>query len=327
MLSIGKIYNYLLNQTEFKAGHDRLHSIPPQIVIDLTNICNLKCPLCPTGMAIANREKGIMNIELFEKIIDQIRDRTMAIHLYNWGEPLLVGDFHQYCRIAKSKGFVVSASTNLNIRLDHDKALALIDCGLDRLIVSLDGLSKRTYTTYRKKGNFSHVIDNLALLAKIKREYRKSYPLIITQLVRHRENIEDAQIIARAFKKLGADYFSLIDVLLPLGEGRNRTLINRWVTEDRLREPERSYDLPESEQGRPCFHLWKLPVINHDGTISPCCYVYSKKHDFGNLNYSDFRDIWNSDEFRAARKMFKAGESERIEPCGGCCLFREHAGR
>ena len=42
---------------------------PSQLFIEPTNICNAKCPLCPTGSGKLKRKKGMMGFNTFKKIL------------------------------------------------------------------------------------------------------------------------------------------------------------------------------------------------------------------------------------------------------------------
>lgn len=317
-----KLVNYVRNRWEFKNLRPVLNSFPPQVIIDITNICNLKCPLCPTGARLLDREKGKMDIRLYEDLLDQLKAKVLVIHLYNWGEPLMLRKFEQYCHLAKQRGFVVSTSSNLNIQLSRQKVADIINSGLDRLIVSFDGLSEKTYQLYRKGGDFGLLCQNLRLLVEMKKDLGKKYPLITLQFVRHKTNHDDLKHLGRACLKLGADFWQTVDILLLFGLGDNERLIKQWITEDRLDNSKERFDIRKTEQGLPCVHLWKYPIINFDGTISPCCYVYLQSDDIGDLKQNTFYNIWNSKRYVKARKMFSEKNDYGLKPCSDCTVFK-----
>jgi len=325
--SLSKGFNFIKNSIEYKGLAPRVKSRPPQIVIDITNLCNLACPLCPTGTDRINRRKGIMDIDFFAKVLDSIKDKSLAVHLYNWGEPLLVKNFVQFCRLARQKGLVVSTSSNLCVRLSQTMAADIIDSGLDRLIVSLDGLSESTYLKYRIKGNYGLVLENLKLLIAIKKSKRSVYPLIVIQLVRHKGNDADSRSLGRFARVTGADSWQVVDTLLPFGSGDDRDGINEWITSDRLSGDFAKFDIRQYELGKPCTHLWKYPVINHDGAISPCCYVFDTRDDLGTLADSDFGAAWNSAKYIAARNLFAGKHTSLPLPCHSCTLYHAYLRR
>ena len=51
--------------------------INPEIRIETTNICNAHCIMCPREKL--DREKGTMSIDLFKKIIDEVKDYGVEI--------------------------------------------------------------------------------------------------------------------------------------------------------------------------------------------------------------------------------------------------------
>ena len=57
---------------EEKEGKLMLKSLPYNIVLEPTNVCNLKCPLCPTGLNLSERRKGMADIGKIKKFIDKI---------------------------------------------------------------------------------------------------------------------------------------------------------------------------------------------------------------------------------------------------------------
>jgi len=124
-------------------------------MIEPTNYCNLKCPLCPTGAGLIRREKAAMSFEDFKKILDNLGNQIIHLRLWNWGEPLLNKELPKMIKYAKSKNIYVNTSTNSSF-LNKENVRELTNSGLDHLIVSLDGASEETYSLYRKNGNFKH---------------------------------------------------------------------------------------------------------------------------------------------------------------------------
>lgn len=319
--NFARITNLLLNSFEYRLGRERLLSFPPQMIIDLTNSCNLRCQACPTGMHLPGRRKGIMSLDSFSQIIEQIKNKVMAIHLYNWGEPLLLENFAEYCAIAKHASLVVSTSTNFNVRMDETKAARLIESGLDRLLISLDAVQGSTYEIYRAGGDFRRVIANIAMLVDARKKSKRRSPVLEIIFVRHRDNAAEAEYIPRLCRKLLVDSYRVIDLLLPMGYRLNRELKERWIAQDRLSHSSTALEIPRNQLGKRCKHLWQLPVINWDKTISPCCFVHGENSDFSNLNENDFMSAWNSDSFISARRLFgDVIESKIFLACSHCEL-------
>jgi MoaA/NifB/PqqE/SkfB family radical SAM enzyme len=71
------------------SGLPAVYGMPPAIGVELTNHCNLHCPECASGSGQMKRERGFMDIELFERIISELRPYLWNINLYFQGESLL----------------------------------------------------------------------------------------------------------------------------------------------------------------------------------------------------------------------------------------------
>ena len=73
---------------------------PPALMLEPTNICNLRCPLCLTGNGTLNRPKGMMSLALFKKICKDVQDKIGMLILWNQGEPFINPDFYEMLKIA-----------------------------------------------------------------------------------------------------------------------------------------------------------------------------------------------------------------------------------
>jgi len=72
---------------------------PPIVMIEPTNICNLKCPMCPSGNGSLKREKGYMDFPLFQKIIDEIAKKIFSGCFVESSEPFLNKDFLKMSKV------------------------------------------------------------------------------------------------------------------------------------------------------------------------------------------------------------------------------------
>ena len=71
----------------------RLPYLPFVLNVEPGNICNLKCPLCPTGRGDYSLAKGFLTLKKFKNIFDQFKGKLKTVNLYSWGEPLLNPEF------------------------------------------------------------------------------------------------------------------------------------------------------------------------------------------------------------------------------------------
>lgn len=127
---------------------------PYVIHIDPSDTCNFRCKFCPSGNRelmhkTRGRGHGPMKLEDYKRIIDSLQefaDPIRVIRLYKEGEPLVNPNLPEMIRYAKASPKVEKVDTTTNASLlTHEKSLALIDAGLDRLNISVEGITQEQY--------------------------------------------------------------------------------------------------------------------------------------------------------------------------------------
>ena len=144
--------------------HDRIElknalplRTPYVIYIDPCDTCNFRCKFCPSG----NRElmkktrgrcHGPMELSVYRNIIDSLRefpDPIRVIRLYKEGEPLLHPHFAEMVAYAKASPRVQRVDTTTNASLlTEERSLAIIEAGLDRINISVEGIDAEQYRAF-----------------------------------------------------------------------------------------------------------------------------------------------------------------------------------
>jgi len=176
-----------------------------KLYVEITTTCNLDCQMCVRRAW--NEPIGSMPLATFTDLLEQL-DRFPAmptIHLGGYGEPTYHPDFLEIVRAAKAAGARVEMTTNGTL-LTPDLSAALIDADLDRLMVSIDGLTPERYEEIRVHGSFEEVIENLRTLRrlKIRRAGRHSNPQVGIAFVAMKSNVHDLPELPRLATRLGA---------------------------------------------------------------------------------------------------------------------------
>ena len=170
MSTIKKIYSSILPGIYMFLGKTQLPYYPSKISIESGNLCNLRCPLCPTGQQDKSAQKGFISFDVFKKVIDEIGQSLTLIRLYNWGEPLLNKDLQRMIHYAKERCIDIKISTNLSMRMKDDQLSELLKSGLEKIYISCNGASPSTYIKYHAGGDFELVMDNMKRLVRKKKE-------------------------------------------------------------------------------------------------------------------------------------------------------------
>lgn len=319
-----KFFNFWRVEFQLRVGRTRVSGYPYEWEIDTTNICQLKCPLCHTGLGTINRQKGVMHFETYTKIVDEIKDYCIWLTLYSWGEPFLNKQIDRFVAYANKANVATIISSNLNKPLTPQMAESLVKSGLDTLIVSLDGTTQEVYEVYRVGGHLDRVLDNIRLLVEKKKELGYKTPFIEWQFIVMRQNehqIPDAREMAR---DLGVDNIVFKKVDFPHGED-DTEVARRWQPVGNMDyQREQPFDKPFAETGRRCWRLWRSAVVNWDGGYAPCCYLTDADQDFGNVETHSIKEIWNNQHYISARDLFKGKENPPVKVgCLNCNVYLE----
>jgi len=107
--------------------------------IEVTNRCNLRCPMCPVGSGSMKRKKMDLPLEVFMNLIDETPS-LKGVNLSVWGEPLLHPDLSEMVGFCHDRGIYTLFVTN-GILLNPEISSKLVG-SLDEMHVSIDGVGE-----------------------------------------------------------------------------------------------------------------------------------------------------------------------------------------
>lgn len=287
-----------------------VYGMPVSIGVELTNHCNLNCPECLSGAGLMQRERGFMDIELYKKIMTELTPYLYGINLYFQGEPMMHPQFFEILTVIRNEGMVVSTNGHF---LDWESSQKIVRSGLNKLIISLDGIDQESYSAYRINGNFTTVLEGIANIAEAKKKYRSALKVEIQFLVNrlNEHQIPDAAKLATRFNaKLRLKSMQVI----------NKEKTGFWMPEKtqfrRYIRKNGEYVIGSSLPDR-CARLWFNPVITWDGKVVPCCFDKDAEHVMGDVNHETFKQIWRGERYRLFRKGLLSGRTN-VAICRNC---------
>lgn len=137
--------------------------LPPLLHTELTNVCNLHCPLCPTGSNTLKRPKGFMSEETFLKMLDELGDVLIGVYLFCFGEPFLNKSIVKMIESCTERDILSLTSTNGNCTQTREEAGKIVKAGLSALIIAIDGSTQEIYHAYRKGGEIEKLARDLGV--------------------------------------------------------------------------------------------------------------------------------------------------------------------
>lgn len=316
-----------------------ISATPAVLDIEPTAKCNLRCKYCQVSYWDRSEKVKNLSYEQFVHIVDQF-PHLLQIKLQGMGEPLLNSDFFKMVAYADQKGIIVRTVTNATLIMGP-MAEKIIKSPLAELTISVDGATKETYEHIRRGGKFDRVVENIRNLVRLRKEQGDGRtPMLTVWMVGTKDNIHEFPQLIRLAKELGVDKVYLQHHLNFWGtteyqKDMAQYAINREDTDSHYtREVERI--LAESRniaktlgmpltvytgntlfQDQKCGWPWTSAYISADGFVVPCCIVANPQvMQMGNLFHQKFADIWNSQKYRAFRKLFMDRKPPKM--CNGC---------
>lgn len=274
----------------------KLKNFPPALMIEPTNICNLKCPLCPSGNGSLKRARGLMPLAMFQDIVDQVASRIGMLILWNQGESFLNPEFYAMLEYAASQKLYTLSSTNASLELDHER---IVNSGLSRIIISMDGISEATYNSYRRGGNYQQVLANMQALMQAKRKLKSRTPIVVWQFIIMKHNEHEISEVRETARELGIDKLEFKTVQIYNQDDLKYLPQNHKLS--RYQASSETIELKTKLLNR-CRRLWTQPVINWDGEFSICCYDKDLSIPIGNIRAHSFAELWQGKSMQAMRQ-------------------------
>lgn len=295
--------------------HADISGLPISLSFEPTTSCNLRCPECPSGLRAFTRPTGMLEQQVFTRVIDELAPTLSYLTFYFQGEPYLHPRFLDMVRYASSKGIYTATSTNAHY-LKDDIARQTVESGLDRLIISIDGTTQDTYQAYRVGGSLDKVIEGTQNILKWKRQLKSRTPYVIFQFLVVKPNEHQIPEVQALGKSMGVDQVVLKTAqiydyvngspLIPTQEQYSRYQLgadgtyhikNQWLDH--------------------CWKMWHSCVITWDGKVVPCCFDKDAHYVLGDLQTQSFASVWQGDAYRQFRQQLLHARQE-IDICRNC---------
>jgi heme b synthase len=311
--------------------------LPQLIAVETTRRCNLHCIHC---RALAGEESvpGELSTSEITGLLDEIAARDIRpIVILTGGEPLLRDDIFDIARHGSELGFTMTIAPNGTL-LDAEAARRLVDAGIRRVGVSLDGASPEVHDAFRNMpGAFVGVMKGIdsARAAGLPFQINTSVTAF---------NVDELAKVHELAKALGATAHHIF-MLVRVGRGRQldaevsparQEKVLQWLAE-RHREglirvratcaphyfrilTQRAGAEGTAAITRGCLAGRRFVFISSTGHVQPCGYL---DIDCGSIRENGFWKVWDTSpvlhELRDDAKLRgKCGICDYVEYCGGC---------
>ncbi|MCL4488025.1 MAG: tungsten cofactor oxidoreductase radical SAM maturase [Chloroflexi bacterium] len=313
-----------------------------KIYIEPTTGCNLHCRTCIRN--VWGDPEAKMSMHSFRRIVDSLDGlpHLNRVIFTGFGEPLSHPDILDMIEAVRQRDLAVTVGSN-GLMLKADTARALVKLGVDRLVISVDGVRPETYAGVRG-AMLSHVLDNIRYLNEAKRQLGSLFPALGIEFVALKSNVAELAELTGLASRLNASRV-LVSNVLPYSEDMRDEMLYGYEPRPPFKAggwPVRAdawvmwgtLELPRMHWGaeRRCrFVQDRSIVVGWDGGVAPC-YALSHNYSYfaidgrkkqvnryllGNVNQQSLAEIWMSEDYECFRGEVR---SFHFPSCPNCDL-------
>lgn len=282
---------------------------PSQILMDITEICNLSCTHCPHPTFAKSEHYAGRSLDpaLNEKMIEEVRKHGQGITQYiryaSNGEPLVHPNGYDMIQAAVDySGVFVTLTTNGKI-MNEKRTQKLLESGVHMIDISIDAFKPETYAKIRVKGNLDVTRENVLRLLSWVRE-SKANTKVVVSFVEQPENTNEVADFETYWKEKGADYVVI------------RRLHSCSGAVEALAEQRR--DALSTVKRRPCLYPWERVVINARGDLAFCPSDWVHGSYIADYRNTTINEQWQGAFYQALREAHLTNDYKKHKFCGNC---------
>lgn len=280
--------------------------------------CNFKCNYCIFSVDKSKRgffsDAILLKLDAYKRCVDdmkQFNSKIKVVRFVGVGEPLL------HKRIVDMVRYTVDANVSHKVEILTNGSLLskkmsadLIDAGLNRMVISIQGTSQEKYfAVCGVKVKIDELVENIKYYYENKGSSELYIKIIDTALDGPEDEI--------SYKLLFGDICDTIAIehTVPIHNAIDFEPVFGSKKNDLTQ-----FGLPVSEI-KVCPQAFFHMQINPDGRIVPC-YSWDYPRIIGNCNDSSLVDIWHGESFREFRRSMLDGLEHASEACVGCNIIK-----
>lgn len=185
--------------------------LPSRLYIECTAACNISCDqacCAPETGITRTRQAGMLDFDLFRRVVDEAGPSLVRIDFFNYGEAFLHKRAVEMCEYIKTRFPHIYLYTSTNgLAFSVEQVRRLVRSGIDEVTFSIDGATRESYAKYRRRGDFEKAVQNLRHAADEKRMLGRDVPVINWRyiLFTHNDSDDEMQLARSLAAEIGAD--------------------------------------------------------------------------------------------------------------------------
>jgi hypothetical protein len=185
--------------------------LPSRLYVECTAACNISCfqACCAPETGITRtRQAGMLDFDLFTRVVDEAGPSLVRIDFFNYGEAFLHKRAVEMCEYIKTRFPQIYLYTSTNgLALNEERARRLVHTGIDEVTFSIDGSTQETYAKYRQRGDLAKALGTLRAMADEKRRSGRDVPFLNWRYILFKWNDSDDEMerARRLAEEIGVD--------------------------------------------------------------------------------------------------------------------------
>ena len=310
---------------------------PTHIELEVTTKCHLKCAICEQRYWKETPQN--ISWDNFVRIINQFPNLKW-IGLAGIGTNFCHPDFVKMLKFLKDRNIFVEFVDHLDL-MTEEKTRAIVEMGVDRIWISIDGAKKETYEGIKVGTSFERMTDHLKTLIRIKKELNSPLPELFFRFVATKQNIHEAPDFVDMIASLGkredfgdGSYIEIAGLLYfnEISDDYYLAEIPQTIKDEVLRRAKAagitvafSHSHPTRRRPRHFCAAWVEPFIFVTGEVNPCCAQneanqreLQRKNSLGNIFEKPFKEIWYSEKYKSFRRNMPDYSKPVPDYCKDC---------
>nr|WP_295941666.1 radical SAM protein [uncultured Acidovorax sp.] len=299
----------VISAPEYNFGGRLTADFPSQILMDITEVCNLACTHCPHPDFAKSEHYAGRHLDpaLNEKMIEEVRQHgqglTQYIRYASNGEPLVHPNGYDMIQAAVDhSGVYVTLTTNGKI-MNEKRTQRLLESGVHLIDISIDAFKPETYAKIRVKGNLVVTQENVLRLLRWVRE-SKAKTKVVVSFVEQPQNAQEVADFERYWKDQGADFVVIRRLHSCSGAVQELADMRRTALSTTKR--------------RPCLYPWERVVINARGDLAFCPSDWVHGSYVADYRNTTINSEWQGEFYKALRQAHLTNEYSKHAFCGNC---------
>ena len=158
---------------------------PLEVFLELSNVCDLKCAMCPTfsalhparGTILKETERGFLDSEKLSQPLEAVLTHALNVHCFGYGEPTIHPQFREFISYISQFEVLIDFFSN-GMHLDKSLAEFLVENKIYSVSISFSGTTKEQYENVYIGGVFEQVLAGIKNLTEAKLAANSIYPII-----------------------------------------------------------------------------------------------------------------------------------------------------